>query len=155
MDLSIEITEPSSSRRVHVVGQADSGLGCDGRETVKEGTFLGVIEVERRQDFSMGERNLLAHLAILRELGAQQREASTMAQGFFTDGERYTFVAIRNDGTIKQSAVYGVDYMLKNKQPQLKTIFNFIITILDNLRKSMSEIEGNAVKAPSCVEPEA
>lgn len=137
LDLSIEITDPASAKTVCVVGKADSALGYDSRETLKEGTFLGAIEIEDHESFSLAESHLLAYLAILRELRARQLRTSTMAQGFFTDGERYTFMAIRDDGTIHRSNVYEVDYMFKGGQPQLKTIFNFIVAILSTMRESM------------------
>ena len=53
------------------------------------------------------------------------------------DGERYTFVAIRNDGSIQQSAVYEVNFGKDEHQRRPKTIFDFIITVLDSVSNSI------------------
>lgn len=136
LDLSVEITHPTSGQPIRVVGQANYGLGHGGRGALEDGSFMGAVEVERRMLFSLAEGPLLAHLAILRELNIQQRGTSPTVRGFYTDGERYTFVAIRNDGSIQQSVVYQLDFA-EDKQPRLKTIFNFIIAILDTMSKDL------------------
>lgn len=137
VDLSVEIVDPSSGEPIRVVGRANYTLGHECRKPLEEGAFSGILEVEERDLFSMAEGYLLAHLAILRELNIQQRGLSPTVQGFFTDGGRFTFLAIRSDGIIQQSKVYEVGFDQGDEQPRLKTVFNFIVAILDTMRKEM------------------
>ncbi len=49
-----------------------------------------------------------------------------MTQGFYSDGEIYRFLCIRNNGTVMKSLVYDVSMGGK----QLKSVFNFLLGIL-------------------------
>ena len=48
-----------------------------------------------------------------------------MTQGFYSDGRRYTFLCIRNDGTVMRSRPYDT-----SSKRELKSVFNFLLGIL-------------------------
>jgi hypothetical protein len=48
-----------------------------------------------------------------------------MTQGFYSDGESYKFLCIRNDGTVARSMPYCVSY-----KGHLKSVFNFLLSML-------------------------
>lgn len=135
LDLSVEVIDRVTSKPIRVTGSADWAFGYGTRETVVSGTILVVMEAKRRQTFSETESQLLAYLAILRQLRIQGDKTNTTVQGFFTDGERYTFMAIRNDGIVQRSHVFETD-VNESGAPQLKSIFNFIVTMLDTSSRS-------------------
>lgn len=135
LGLAVYMTDPTTGIPIQVHGRADWGLGYGTREGVAEGTFLGVMEAKQRETFSTAERQLLVYLAMIRELQLQQQKTNCTVQGFFSDGERYCFLAIRNDGAIQRSLIYETDPMTDG-HPHLKKIFNFIVTILETLSKS-------------------
>lgn len=135
LDMSVEITDRLSTKPVRVTGRADWAFGYGTRDTVESGTILVAMEAKRRETFSEGESQLLAYLAILRQLRIQARKTNTTVQGFFTDGERYTFMSIRNDGTVQRSHVFETD-VYEPGTVQLKSIFNFIVTMLDTSSRS-------------------
>lgn len=126
------VVDHASNKPIRVTGRADWACGYGTRDN---GIILVAMEANRRGTFSEAESRLLAYLAILRQLHIQRGETDTTVQGFFTDGERYTFMAICNDGTVQRSHVFETD-VNKPGTPQLKTIFNFIVTMLDTTSRS-------------------
>ena len=48
-----------------------------------------------------------------------------MTQGFFSDGESYRFICIRNDGTVLKSTNYDISL-----DGDLKSVFNFLLSML-------------------------
>ena len=89
------------------------------------------IEAKRRLLFSTAEVQLVTYLAMLRELRMQAGKKNTVTQGFYTDGYQYCFMAINADGVVESSPIYDV----MNREGG-KTIFNFIVTILESAMKS-------------------
>lgn len=97
LEMSVEITDRLSTKPIRVTGRADWAGGYGTSHTVDNGTVLVVMQAKRREAFSEAESQLLAYLAILRQLRIQARQTNTAVQGFFTYGERSTFMAIRDD----------------------------------------------------------
>ena len=48
-----------------------------------------------------------------------------MTQGFYSDGENYRFICIRNDGTVMRSHPYDTSF-----KRDLKSVFNFLLGML-------------------------
>ena len=90
---------------------------------------------ERRRRFNQSGNHLLACLAITRQSRIQLGEKNSAVQGCFSDRERYIFMAIRNDGSIRMSNTYTADLHLQ-KPRDLKTIFIFVCMLFDNMSKS-------------------
>lgn len=130
IELAVEVVDPHMNEKVRVTGRADWGFGYSGRDGAAHGTFLVAMEAKRRDLFSTAERQLLTYLAILRELRIRAGETNAITQGFYTDGYRYCFMAINTDGEVESSVPYDV----MNPEGG-KTIFNFIVTILESAMK--------------------
>lgn len=101
-----------------------------GRELLT-GTILVAVEVKRRGLFSSAKSPLITHLTILRELRIRTGKTNTVTQGFYTNGYLYRFMFINADGEIGDSLIYNI-----REQGNLKTVFNFIVTILETALKS-------------------
>ena len=90
---------------------------------------------ERRRRFDQSENHLLAYLPITSQSRVQLGQKKSAVQGYFSDRERYIFMAIRNDGSIRMSNTYTADLHLQ-KPWDLKTIFIFVFMLFDNMSKS-------------------
>ena len=84
--------------KILVTGRADWALGYS--TAGDEGTLLIAIEAKQRSEFSKGEAQLIAYLAILRENRLRARKTNIITQGFYSDGSRFAFICITADGTI-------------------------------------------------------
>ncbi|KAL9103622.1 MAG: hypothetical protein Q9163_001349 [Psora crenata] len=131
MELGVEVMDPSIKEKIRVTGRADWAFGYGSRDSAIDGTFLVAIEAKQRSLFSTAEKQLLAYLSILREIHLKAKKTNVVTQGFYTDGYRYCFMAINNYGQVESSLTY--DVMTKEGG---KTIFNFIVTILESAIKS-------------------
>jgi hypothetical protein len=130
VELAVEVMDPNTNEKVRVTGRADWGFGYGGRNGATHGTFLVAMEAKRRDLFSTAERQLVTYLAILRELRIRAGQTNAVTQGFYTDGYRYCFMAINADGEVQSCAPYDV------MSPEGgRTIFNFIVTILESAMK--------------------
>ena len=130
VELAVKVMHPTKNEEVCVTGRADWGFGYSGRNDVAHGTFFVVMEAKQRDLFSSAERQLLTYLAILRELHIRAGKTNAVTQGFYTDGYRYCFMAINADGQVESSLPYDV------RHPEGgKTVFNFIVTILESAMK--------------------
>ncbi|KAL0636951.1 Maltase MalT [Maublancomyces gigas] len=136
LDMSVEVIDHMSTKPIRVTGRADRAFVYGTRDPVDSGTILAAIEAKRRETFSEAESQLLAYLAVLRQLHIQGGKTNTTVEGFFTDGERYTFMAIRNDGIIQRSHVFEID-VNEPGATQLKSIFNFMVTMLNTSSPSI------------------
>ena len=130
IELAVEVMDPYTKENIRVTGRADWGFGYSGRHGVADGTFLVAVEAKRRDLFGGAEKQLLTYLAILRELRIKAGKTNVATQGFFTDGYRYCFMAINVDGQVESSLTYHA----MNPEGG-KTIFNFIVTILESAMK--------------------
>jgi len=130
VELAVEVIDPRTNETARITGCADWGFGYSGRDGAAHDIFLVVMKAKRRDLFSTAERPLLTYLAILRELRIRAGKTNTVTQGFYTDGYRYCFMAINTDGKVESSMPYEV------LSPEGgKTIFNFIVTILESAMK--------------------
>lgn len=127
VELAVEVVDPNTNEKVRVPGRADWGFGYSGQDDAGHGTFLVAMQAKRRDLFSAAEQQLLTYLAILRELRIRAGETNTITQGFYTDGYRYSFMAINADGEVDSSKVYHVINAAGGK-----TVFNFIVSILES-----------------------
>lgn len=127
LELAVKVTDPRMKEKIRAAGRVHWGFGYSGRHDAANGTFLVAMKAKRRGLFSTTERQLLTYLAILRELRIRAGKINSVTQGFYTHGFRYCFMAIDVDGQVQSSASYDV------LAPQGgKTIFNFIVTILES-----------------------
>jgi len=115
--------------KILVTGRADWGLGYGTARD--EATLLVAMEAKQRSEFSKGESQLIAYLAILRENRLRARKTNIITQGFYSDGMRFAFICITADGTIEQSAIFNIDFAR-----DLKMVFNFIVTMIETFTKS-------------------
>jgi hypothetical protein len=115
--------------RFLVTGRADWALGYNTARD--EGTLLIAIEARQRSEFSKGEAQLIAYLAILRENRLRTKKTNIITQGFYSDGTRFVFIYIAADGIIRQSTIFNI-----NRERDLKVVFNFIITMIETAMKS-------------------
>jgi hypothetical protein len=92
---------------------------------LEDGTVLLAIEAKRKENISDAEAQLLAYLATIRQLRIQANKKNVMTQGFFSDGVKYTFMCIRNNGTVMKSTQYDLSF-----NRHLKSVFNFLLSIL-------------------------
>jgi hypothetical protein len=67
--------------KILVTARADWALGYD--TAGDEGTLLIAMEAKQRSEFSKGEAQLIAYLAILRENRLKARKPNIITQGFF------------------------------------------------------------------------
>ena len=88
--------------------------------------MLLAIEAKRKEVFSTTEGQLLAYLATIRQLRIQANKENVMTQGFYSDGRRYTFLCIHNDGTVMESRPYNA-FLFKR---DIKSVFNFLLGML-------------------------
>lgn len=128
--ISIEMCNESvPNSKFLVTGRADRALGYG--TAGDEGTLLVAMEAKQRSEFSKGETQLIAYLAILRENRLRMRKTNVVTQGFYSDGSRFAFICITADGTIERSLIFDIEY-----EKGLKTVFNFIVTMMDTAMKS-------------------
>lgn len=131
VDLTVDVMDPKTKSTVRVTGRADWAFGYSGREGVAHRRFLVAMEAKRYELFSCGQSQLVTYLAILRELCIRAGKTNAVAQGFYTNGYLYHFMAIDADGEIKQSPIYNI-----SERQDRKTVFNFVVTILETALKS-------------------
>jgi len=74
-----------------------SRIGYGDRAVSEDGTVLLAIETKRKENVSNAEAQLLAYLATIRQLRIQANKKNVMMQGFFSNGEIYRFMCIRNN----------------------------------------------------------
>jgi len=130
MALSVQVKR--GSREWHISGVADWAIGYGDRAELEDGTVLLAVKAKRKPFLFQAEAQLLAYLATIRQLRIQANKKNVMAQGFYSDGENYRFLCIRNNGTVMRSAPYDVTVHPK----YLKTVFNFLLSMLSTAAKS-------------------
>jgi hypothetical protein len=96
-----------------------------------KGTLLVAMEAKQRSEFSKGEAQLIAYLAILREHRLRAKKTNIITQGFYSDGRRFAFICITADGIIQKSAIFEINFAR-----DLKMVFNFIASMMESALKS-------------------
>ncbi|KAE8446626.1 hypothetical protein EG329_011819 [Mollisiaceae sp. DMI_Dod_QoI] len=124
MSLSVQIKGKSGQKWL-ISGIADWAMGYGNQAALEDGAVLLVVEAKREDLFSGAEGQLLAYLATIRQLRIQANKENVMTQGFYSDGRRYTFICIRNDGTVMRSRPYDTSF-----KRDLKLAFNFLLGML-------------------------
>lgn len=130
LEMSVTMIDPTTRAPVRIAGRADWAYGYDTRGG-SSGSFVIAIEAKQRATLSTAESQLLAYLAIMREQRRAMSKTNVVVQGFFTDGRQYTFMSIDNDGKVQSSCTLAV-----MNAAGRKTIFNFIVKMLDTAMKS-------------------
>jgi len=97
----------------------------------EDGALLVAVEAKQRSDFSTGESRLITYLAILREKRRRAGKTNIITQGFYSDGTRFEFVCIKDDGTIVQSPTWDTQ-----AGGGLRMVFSFIVAMLETAMKS-------------------
>ena len=124
MSLSVRVNK--GDREWLVSGIADWAMGYGDRTVLKDGTVLLAIKAKRREKSFNAEAQLLAYLATIRQLRIQANKKYVTTQGFYSDGENYRFMCIRNNGTVMKSLSYDISLDPR----QLKLVFNFLLSML-------------------------
>jgi len=124
-EMSLSVQVERGGREWLVSGIADWAIGYGDRALLQDGTVLLAIEAKRKGNASNAEAQLLAYLATIRQLRIQGNKKNVMTQGFFSDGEIYRFICIRNNGTVMKSRHYDISL-----NRHLKSVFNFLLSML-------------------------
>lgn len=111
-------------------GYKDNGLKDDISKD-DERTLFVAIEAKQRSEFSNGETQLITYLAILRENRLRAKKRNVRTQGFYSDGERFAFISISQDGIIQKSRIFDI-----TEDDDLKIVYNFITTMMETALKS-------------------
>ena len=125
--MSVEIENKSGGFLVS--GRADWALEYE--STGNKGALLSAIETKKYPEFSKGEFQLVAHLAILRENRKRANKINSITQGFYSDGLRYAFVHITEDGIVKSSRICDI-----RVPKELRYIFSFIVSMMETAMKT-------------------
>lgn len=129
MALSVEVRR--GNQKWKISGIADWAMGYGDRAALDDGAVLLAVEAKQRDFLFKAEAQLLAYLATIRQLRIQAKKKNVMAQGFFSDGEKYGFLCIRNNGTVMQSSLYDTKH-----RKFLKSVFNFLLSMLNTAAES-------------------
>jgi hypothetical protein len=124
MSLSVRVKKGDQERLVS--GIADWAMGYGDRTVLEDGAVLLAVEAKRRGNTFNAEAQLLAYLATIRQLRIQANKRNVTTQGFFSDGEIYRFMCIRNNGTVMKSRLYDISLDRRD----LKLVFNFLLNML-------------------------
>ena len=124
MALSVQVKR--GGREWHISGIADWAIGYGDRAALEDGTVLLAVQAKRQKLLFDAEAQLLAYLATIRQLRIQANKENVMTQGFYSDGENYRFLCIRNNGTVMKSMPYDVSM----HERHLKSVFNFLLGML-------------------------
>ena len=128
--ISVEILNRSvSNSRFLVSGRADWAMGYSLED--EDGALLVAVEAKQRSEFGTGESQLITYLAILRENRRRAGKTNIITQGFYSDGTRFGFVCIKNDGAIVQSPTWDTQ-----AGGGLSMVFSFIVAMLETALKS-------------------
>jgi hypothetical protein len=129
LEFSLSVQMHNKNSKFLVTSRADWALGYSNARD--EGALLVAIEAKQRSEFSKGEAQLIAYLAILRENRLRAGKTNTITQGFYSDGERFAFICITADGSIERSLT-----LISVQEEDLKIVFNFIVTMIETAIKS-------------------
>jgi hypothetical protein len=132
-EMALCVQVKKRGREWNISGIADWAIGYGTRAALEDRTVLLAIEAKRQKFLFTAEAQLLAYLATIRQLRIQAGKKNVMAQGFYSDGENYRFLCIRNNGTVMRSALYEIAF----NKGDLKSVFNFLLSILITAAESL------------------
>ncbi|MCJ1383559.1 hypothetical protein MMC17_006673 [Xylographa soralifera] len=128
--ISVEVPNHSIPNGKYLVsGRADWAMGYSSKD--EDGALLVAVEAKQRSEFSTGESQLITYLAILRENRRRAGKTNIITQGFYSDGTRFGFVCIRDNGAIVQSPTWDTQ-----AGGGLRMVFSFIVAMLETAMKS-------------------
>lgn len=113
---------------VLVTGCPDWAFGYQTR--INERTLLIAIKAKQVRTYGRREYQLIPDLAILQEDRRRRNKTNITTMGFFSDGERFTFIFLTADRRILKSRQYGISH-----REDLKLVFNFIINMMETTIK--------------------
>jgi hypothetical protein len=123
MGLSIVVLKRGQEQIIS--GIADWTIGYGERATWDNGAVLLAVEAKKPSLVEEGHAQLLAYMATMRQLRIQANKKNVMVQGFYSNGNIYRFLIIRNDGTVMRSNLYDISL-----DGNLKKVFNFLLGML-------------------------
>ena len=106
-----------------ITGRADRQMGY--KAMGDEGSLLNAREAKQRAEFSKGQAQLTTYLAILRENRRSARKVNYRTQGFYSDGTRFGFLCITEEGMVRHSRIFTI-----GKRGELKTVLSFIVKMM-------------------------
>jgi hypothetical protein len=130
-EMSLSVRVEKGGQEWSLSGVADWAIGYGDRVALEDGTVLLAIEAKRKENLPDAEAQLLAYLATIRQLRIQANKKNVITQGFLSDRVRYTFMCIRNNGTVMMSRQYNLSFAA-----DLKTVFNFLLSMLITVTES-------------------
>ncbi|KAL0632774.1 hypothetical protein Q9L58_008324 [Maublancomyces gigas] len=131
LDLSITITEPRTHTPIRTTSRADWAFSFNTHTDTHTDSFLVITKAKKHNMLFAAESQLLAYLAIMRELRSATGKTNIDVRDFYTDGLNYVVVAVCANGTVVTSPV-----LHSLNTAGCKTIFNFIAVILESAMKS-------------------
>ena len=117
------------NKKFLVTGRADWAFGYSSKD--EDGALLVALGAKQRSEYSYGESQLNAYLAILREKRRKAGRTNIITQGFYSDSECFAFIYIDNDGCILYSPTWDT-----RGNGGLNMIYSFIVAMLENALKS-------------------
>ena len=128
--ISVEVSDQSTTNSKFLVsGHADWAMGYSSKN--EDGALLVAIEAKEKSEFSSGESQLITYLAILRENRRKAGKTNIITQGFYTNGNCFGFVCIKDSGLIMQSPTWD-----RRAEGGLSMVFSFIVAMLETALKS-------------------
>lgn len=125
-NVSIHIKKQSAE--FLITGRADWAMGY--KSMGDEGSLLNAMVAKQRSEFSKGEAQLTAYLAILRENRRRAKKVNYRTQGFYSDGTRFGFLCITEEGVVRHSRIFDI-----SKKGELKVVFSFIVNMMETAMK--------------------
>ncbi|KAI5839750.1 hypothetical protein DFP73DRAFT_561037 [Morchella snyderi] len=112
MDLSVEVEERRADaqkggvRHLCITGKADWAFGHGNRKESGTGTVLIAVGAQNPAMLGQARNQLLAYLAIMRQLRFQENKMNEYVKGFYSDGRRYCVISISHDNYVYESKTY-------------------------------------------------
>lgn len=110
-----------------ITGRADWAMGY--KAMGDDGSLLDAVEAKQRSEFSKGEAQLTAYLAILRENRRRAKKVNHRTQGFDSDDTRFCFLCITEEGMVRTSRIFDIE------QGDLKVVFSYIVNMMETAMK--------------------
>lgn len=127
----MEVPNRSAPNKKFLVrGRADLTIGYSSKDE-DDALLVAVLLAKQRSEFSYKESQLIAYLAILRENRRKAGKTNIITQGLYSDGIRFGFVCIKDDGTIVQSSTWDIQ-----AEGGLSMVFSFIVAMLETALRS-------------------
>lgn len=114
-NVSIHIKKQSAE--FLITGRADWAMVY--KSMGDEGSLLNAMEAKQRSEFSK-----------LRENRRRAKKVNYRTQGFYSDGTRFGFLCITEEGVVRHSRIFDI-----SKKGELKVVFSFIVNMMETAMK--------------------